>query len=140
MVVIDNLSKYGFTLLLKNKNAQTITNSFENILLGSKRKPNLIESVRGRHFYNEKFQIFLNINNFEHYSRNNSVVAVIAKVFYRIIRDLLKTPVFEKGDSNWIDFLPTKTKQYRIPSSTELSPIQASLKKNEGIVYKNLLD
>ena len=38
--------------------------------------------------------------------------------------------------------LPTITKQYnnRIHSSTKLTPIQASLKKNEGFVYKNLLD
>ena len=58
------------------------------------------------------------------------------------MRDLLKRPVFEKGDGNWVDILPTITKQYnnRIHSSTKLSPIQASLKKNEGFVYKNLLD
>ena len=51
-------------------------------------------------------------------------------------------PVFEKGDGNWIDVLPTKTKQYnnRIHSSIKLFPIQASLKKNEGYVYRNLLD
>ena len=38
--------------------------------------------------------------------------------------------------------MPTITKQYnnRIHSSTKLYPIQASLKKNEGFVYKNLLD
>ena len=35
-----------------------------------------------------------------------------------------------------------KTKQYnnKVHSSTKLTPIQASLKKNEGYVYKNLLD
>ena len=39
-------------------------------------------------------------------------------------------------------FYPKKTKQYnnRVHSSTELTPIQASLKKNEGYVYKKLLD
>ena len=60
----------------------------------------------------------------------------------RTIRDLLKRPVFEKGDGNWIDVLQTITKQYnnRVHSSTKLSPIQASLKKNEGFVYKNILD
>ena len=54
----------------------------------------------------------------------------------------LKKPVFEKSESNWIDVLPIITKQYnnRIHSSTKLTPIQASLKKNEGYVYKNLLD
>ena len=50
LVVIDNFSKYGWTIPLKNKNAQTIKDSFENILISSKRKPNLIESDRGKEF------------------------------------------------------------------------------------------
>ena len=50
--------------------------------------------------------------------------------------------IFEQGDGKWVDILPKITKQYnnRIHSSTKLTPIQASLKKNEGYVYKNLLD
>ena len=52
LVIIDNFSKYGWTIPLKNKNAQTIKDSFENILINSKRKPNLIESDRGKEFYN----------------------------------------------------------------------------------------
>ena len=60
----------------------------------------------------------------------------------RTIRDPLKKPVFGKGDDNWIDILPTITKQYniRIHTSTKPSPKDASLKKNEGLVYKILLD
>ena len=141
-VTIDNFSKYGWTIPLKNKNAITIKDSFENILISSKRKPNLIESDRGKEFYNNIFQDFLNKNNIKLYSRNSSYGAVFAERFNKSIRDLLKRPVFEKGDGNWIDVLPTITKQYnnRIHSSTKLTPIQASFKKNEGFVYKNLLD
>ena len=142
LVVIDNFSKYGWTIPLKNKNAQTIKDSFENILIGSKRKPNLIETDRGKEFYNNIFQDFLNKNNIKLYSRNSSYGAVFAERFNRTIRDLLKKLVFEKSDGNWVDILPTITKQYnnRIHSSTKLSPKHASLKKNEGYVYKNLLD
>ena len=142
LVIIDNFSKFGWTIPLKIKNAQTIKDSFENILLSSKRKPNLIESDRGKEFYNNIFQDFLNKNNIKLYSRNSSYGAVFAERFNRTIRDLLKRPVFEKGESNWIDVLPTITKQYnnRIHSSTKLSPKDASLKKNEGFVFKNLLD
>ena len=142
LVVIDNFSKFGWTVPLKNKNAQTIKDSFENILISSKRKPNLCETDRGKEFYNNIFQDFLNKNNIKPYSRNSSYGAVFAERFNRTIRDLLKRPVFEKGDGNWIDVLPTITKQYnnRIHSSTKLSPKDASLKKNEGYVYKNLLD
>ena len=142
LVIIDNFSKYGWTIPLKNKNAQTIKDSFENILISSKRKPNLIESDRGKEFYNNIFQDFLNKNNIKLYSRNSSYGAVFAERFNRTIRDLLKKIVFEQGDAKWIDILPTITKQYNntVHSSTKLTPIQTSLKKNEGYVYKNLLD
>ena len=142
LVVIDDFSKFGWTIPLKNKNAQTIKDSFEKILISSKRKPNLIETDRGKEFYNNIFQDFLNKNNIKIYSRNSSYGAVFAERFNRTIRDLLKKIVFEQGDANWIDFSPTITKQYnnRIHSSTKLSPKDASLKKNEGLVYKKLLD
>ena len=142
LVVMDNFSKFGWTIPLKIKNAQTIKDSFENILISSKRSPNLIESDRGREFYNNIFQDFLNKNNIKLYSRNSSYGAVFAERFNRTIRDLLKKIVFEHGDANWIDVLPTITKQYnnRIHSSTKLTAIQASLKKNESYVYKNILD
>ena len=111
-------------------------------MIKSKRKPNLIESDRGKEFYNNIFQDFLNKNNIKLYCRKSSYGAVFAEKFNPTIRDILKKPVFEKGDSNWIEILSKITKQCnnRIPSSTNLTPIQDSLKKNEGYVYKNLLD
>ena len=65
-----------------------------------------------------------------------------AENFNRTISDLLKRSVFEKGGGNWIEVLPTTTKQHinRIHSSTKLTPIESSLKNNEGYVYQNLLD
>ena len=142
LVAVDNFSKFGWTVPLKNKNAQTIKDSFENILISSKRKPILIESDRGKEFYNNIFQGFLNENNIKLYSRNCSVGAVFAERFNPTIRVLLKKIVFEHGDAKWIDVLPVIKKQYinKIHSSTKLTPIQASLKTNEGYVYKNLLD
>ena len=88
------------------------------------------------------FKTFFKKNNIKLYSRNSSYGAVFAERFNRTIRDLLKKIVFEQGDAKWIDILPTITKQYnnRIRSSTKLTPTQGSLKKNEGCVYKNLLD
>ena len=111
-------------------------------MISSKIKPKLIESDRGKELYNNVFQDLLNKNNIKLYSRNSSNGAVFAERFNRTIRDLLKKIVLEQGDAKWIDVLPTITKQYnnRIHSSTKLTPIQASLKKNEGVVYNNLID
>ena len=142
LVIIDNFSKFGWTVPLKNKSAQIIKDSFENILISSKRKPNLIETDDGSEFVNKLFNNLLNTKKIKRYSRNTALRAVFAERFNRTIRDLLKKLVFEKGDGNWIDILQTITKQYnnRRHTSTKFSPIEASLKKNEGFVYKNLLD
>ena len=111
-------------------------------MINSKRKPGLIESDRGREFYNNIIQDFLNKNKIKIYSLNSSYVAVFAERSNRTIKDLLKKIVSEQGDAKWTDALSTITKQYKngIHSSTKLTPIQASLKKNEGFVYEKLLD
>ena len=108
----------------------------------SKRKPNLIETDRGKEFYNSIFQNFLKNNNIKPYSRNSSIGAVFAERLNKSMGNLPKKFVFERRDANWIDALPTITKQCnnRIHSSTKLYRIQASLKKNKGFVCIKLLD
>ena len=52
-VVVDKLSKDGWTIPLKNKSSPTKTNSFETILVSSIRFTNLIETNRGKNFLNK---------------------------------------------------------------------------------------
>ena len=127
---------------MKNINAQRKKDSFEKNLINSRRKTNLIKSDGGKDVYNNIVQGFINNNNVKLYSRNSSLGDVFAEHFNRSIRDFYKRLVFERGDANWIDLLPTITRQYknRIHSSPKLTPIQANLKKNEGFVYNILLD
>ena len=47
LVVIDNFSKFGCTIVIRNKNAQTKTNFFENMLKSDRRKPNLVGTDDG---------------------------------------------------------------------------------------------
>ena len=137
--MIENFSKFGRTVPLKNKNAQSIQDCFENILISSKRKPKLIKTDRSEEFY--VFQNFLHSNNIKHYSRNSSLGAIFAERLNRTIRDFFKRPDFERGEGNWIDDSSVITKHYnnRLHISTKLTPTQATL-KNEGFVYQNLKD
>ena len=112
LVAIDNFSKFGWTIPLENKNAQPKKDSFKNFLTNSNRKPNLIETNRGKSFYNNISQIFFKNINIKHYSRNTIKGAVFAERFMGTIRDILKKTAFELRDGIWIDLLSTKTKQY----------------------------
>ena len=105
-------------------------------MISSKRRLGLIENDRGNEFYNNFFEDFLNKNIIKIFSRSSSCGAVFAERFNRTIRNLPKKIVFEPSDAKWIDILPTITKQYNnnVHSSTKLTPIQSSLKKNEGFV------
>ena len=113
-----------------------------NILTTSKRKPLKLESDRGTEFYNSIFQNFLKLKNIKHYSRFTDKGPSIAERVIRTIRNLLKKPVFEKGKADWLSELPSVIKQYKntIHHSTKMTPIQASKKSNEKIVYSNLQD
>ena len=138
LVVVDNFSNLGWTIPFK-KSSQTKKDSFEKFLINSKREPKLIETDREKEFSHRIFRNFLNNHNFKHYSRKTSVGAVFLERFELSIRYLLKKAVFEREDGNWIAFLPTITKQCnnRVPTSTKLTPVQASLKKTEVMFTKN---
>ena len=141
-IIIDNFSKYLWAIPLKNKYSQTITNEFSNILTTSKRKPLKIESDRGTEFYNNIFQNLLKSKNIHHYSRFTDKGPSIAERVIRTIRNLIKKPVFEKGNADWLSELPSVIKQYNntIHHSIKMKPVDASKTTNEKIVFDILRD
>ena len=141
-IIIDNFLKFLWAIPLKNKYSQTITNEFSNILTTSKRSPLKIESYRGAEFYNSIFQNFLKSKSIQHYSRYTDKGPSIAEGVIRTITNLLKKAVFLASKADWLSELTSVTKQYNntIHHSIKLTPIQASKKSNEKIVYTNLKD
>ena len=142
LVVIDNFSKFGWTVPLKNKYAQSIIDAFSQIIKTSNRKPNLLETDDGKEYVNKIFNEFLNKNRIKRYSRYTDKGAVFAERFNRTIRNLLKKPVFEKGNADLLSELTSIIKKYNntIHHSTKMTPVQASKKTNEKIVFDNLRD
>ena len=110
MVIIDNFSKLGLTFPLKNKEAQTIKDSFQTILLNSNWESNWIETDRGKVFYNNIFQYLVNENNIKLFCGNTSVGVVFAERLNRTTRDLLKKTVFENRNClDWYFTYNSKT-------------------------------
>ena len=129
-------------ILLKEKYSHTITNEFSNVLTTSKRKPLKIESDRVSELYNNAFQNFLKSKSIKHFSRFTDKGPSIAERVIRTLRNLLKKPVFEKGKADWVNELSSVIKKYNITihSSVKMTPIQASKKSNEKLVYSSLQD
>ena len=111
LVVIDHFSKFGWTIPLKNKYAQSITDAFSQIVKSTKRKPNLFQTDDGKEYVNKIFNEFLNNHNIKRYSRNTPFGAVFAERFHRTICNLLKKLVFLKGNADWLSELPSVIKK-----------------------------
>ena len=142
LVAIDNFSKFGWTIPLKNKFSQSITDAFSQIIKSSNRKPNLLETDDGKEYVNKIFNEFLNYNKIKRYSRYTDKGAVFAERSNKTVRNLLKKPAFEKGKADWLSELPSVIKQYNnsYHNTLKMTPIQASKKSNERKVYSNLQD
>ena len=122
---------------MKYKYSQTITNEFSKILTTPKRSPLKKESDRGSEFCNSIFQNFLKSENFHHYSRFTDKSPSIVERVIRSVRNLLKKPVFLAGEASWISELSPVVKKYNntIHQSIKITPIQASKKVHEKLVY-----
>ena len=100
-----------------------------------------METEYGKEFQ-EGFSLIGLKNILKRYSLYTSLGAVFAEIFNHTLREVLKRPVFLKGDGKIIAVLPiiAKHSNNRKHSSTKQSPLQASLKKNEGFDYQSVLD
>ena len=80
--------------------------------------------------------------NIEHYSRYTDKGPSIAERVIRTLRNLMKKPIFLPGNANWVSELPPVIKQCNntIHNSIKMTPVLASKKVNEKIVYSNLQD
>ena len=97
------LSQLGRTVPLKNKNAQTVKHSSENILNYSERKSSWIGTDHREEILNEIVSDFLIKNNFTRYCRFTLTGTVFADLFIRTIGGFLRNTVFDKIVANWID-------------------------------------
>ena len=107
-----------------------MTNEYSNILTTSKRKPLKIDTDRSTEFFINIFQISLKTKNIHHYSRFTDKGPSIVERAIRTILSLLKKPVFEKGNANWLGELPSVVKKYNntIHHIFKMTPFPASKK------------
>ena len=94
--MIDNFSKYGWSIPLRIKHSQKRADIFENTFISSKRKPKLIETDRRKEFYNVNFQNFSFNNDIELCSRKGSIVLFLRKKFIVLSEIVLKDQFWKR--------------------------------------------
>ena len=136
--VIDVFSKYAWSIPVKNKTGIEITNAFKQII--KNRKPKMLWVDQGSEFYNKTFQQFLKENGIEMYHTFNEGKAVIVERFNRTLKNRMWKYFSANNTNKYLDVLPKLIEKYNNTkhSSIKMTPVEATLKKNEGKVYFNL--
>ena len=133
LLVIDTFSKYGYLIPLKNKKGETVANALKDIF--KKRKPEKLWTDKGKEFYNKDVKDLVEL-----YSTENEEKSSIAERWVRTIKEKMWKYFTDNNTYKYIDVLPDLVEDYNktVHSSTKLTPIDASKKKNELTVWRNL--
>ena len=86
LCVVNIYIKCTWIVPLKDKKGIAITNTFQNILDKSNRKPNETWVEEGSKFYNRSMQIWLQDNDIEMYSTRHERKYVVTKALIRTLK------------------------------------------------------
>ena len=133
LLVIDTFSKYGWIIPLKNKKGETVADALKDIF--EKRKPEKLWTDKGTEFKNKNVKKLIEI-----YSTENEEKSSIAERWIRTMKEKMFKYFTDNNTYKYIDVLPDLVEDYNntVHSSTKLTPIDASKKKNELTVWRNL--
>ena len=132
LLVIDIFSKYGWIIPLKNKEGKTVASALKTIF--KERKPEKMWVDKGKEFYNKDVKELIEL-----YSTENEEKSSVVERWIRTMEKMWK--YFTDNNTNhYVDILPDLVKDYNNTrhSSIKMTPVEASKKKNEVEVWRNL--
>ena len=130
--IIDVLSKYAWSIPLKNKKAETVLEGIKNVIQESGRSPEKIYVDQGGEFYNKIMDQWLKNNNIIRYSTYGEHKSCIVERFNRTLKTNMWKRFTSDNTRRWIDMLPELMKNYnnKVHTSIKMKPIDASKIKN----------
>ena len=133
LLVIDTFSKYGWVIPLKNKEGKTVAKALKTIF--KERKPEKLWTDKGKEFYNKDVKDLIEL-----YSTENEEKRSIVERWIRTMKEKMWKYFTDKNTYRYMDILPDLVEDYNntVHSSTKLTPVEASKKKNELTVWRNL--
>ena len=133
LLVIDIFSKYGWVIPLKDKKGETVAEALKTIF--EERKPEKLWTDKGKEFYNKNVKDLIEL-----YSTENEEKSSIVERWIRTMKEKMWKYFTDNNTYTYMDVLPELVEDYNntVHSSTKFTPVEASKKKNELNVWRNL--
>ena len=130
---IDVFSKYGYLIPLKNKTGKSVALALKTIF--KERKPEKMWKDKGKEFYNKDVKELIELNSTE-----NEEESSVVDRWIRTMTEKMWKYFTTNSTSVYADILPDLVEDYNNTrhSSIKMTPVEASKKKNELRVWRNL--
>ena len=133
LTVIDVFSKYGWMIPLKNKTGNAVSIALKHIF--KERLPKKLWVDKGKEFYNKDVKSLVEL-----YSTENEEKSSVVERWNRTMKEKMFKYFTANSTRKYIDILDKLVEQYNNTrhSSIKMTPVEASKKTNENIVWRNL--
>ena len=135
LAVIDIFSKYAWLVPLENKKGESVADALQDIFKTSGRKPNKMWVDDGKEFWNKNVRALVEL-----YSTKNEEKSCVVERLNRTLKEDMWKYFSANSTFKYIDILQTFVGRYNneFHESIKMTPIKASKKKNENLVWRNL--
>ena len=133
LAVIDVFSKYGYLIPLKDKTGKSVASALKTIF--KERKPEKLWVDKGKEFYNKDVKELIEL-----YSTENEEKSSVVERWIRTMKEKMWKYFTTNSTSVYINVLLGLVREYNNTrhSSIKMTPVEASKKKNELTVWRNL--
>lgn len=134
LTVIDVFSKYGWIVPLKSKTGVEVAEAFNKIF--KKRQPQKLWVDKGKEFYNKNVMAL----RVELYSTENEEKSSVVERWNRTMKEKMFKYFSANSTKTYVDVLDEMVNDYNNTkhSSIKMTPVDASDKNNESVVWLNL--
>lgn len=139
LVCIDVISRFGFAEAMPSKSGANTTKAFAKIIASSGRKPERLQTDKGREFFNWEFKDLLKTMNITLYSTESDKKAAIAERFIKELKKMIYLYLDKNQTNRYIDILPKIVESYNktYHSSIKMAPFEVK-EENLKTVLNNL--
>ena len=139
LTCIDIFSKFSWAVPVARKDGASVANAFKKILNSTTRRPDKLESDKGKEFYNPQFGNVLASTGIDHFSSNSRHKCSVVERFNRSLKTLIYRSFEARNSLDWESVLPNLLNVYnsRYHRSIKMAPKDVNA-QNEAEVYQNL--
>ena len=140
--VIDVFSKYVWSIPLKDKKGDTVTEAFKLLVKETNAIPNHLWVDQGKEFYNKNMDEWLKQNNINRHSTFGEHKSAVVERVNRTLKEKMWKRFTAENTRNWIDMLDRLIREYNNSTHTTIgmSPTEARKKDNYDLALQNTLD